>query len=161
MNCYNHPDREAVATCTDCGKGLCQECASHWTIPLCDGCNFNRWSNQASAAKKELIYMAVCGVVCAVLFTVLVGQFQFLKFLGLIVGFAGVYAGWQCLNKITSKVFLILPIVGWFFYFMVKLMLSALICYPALAWRLYKDIKNLRQANAMLLEVSNVHNSMS
>src|ERR1700722_17719361 len=26
MNCANHPDRERVAFCQDCGKPLCQEC---------------------------------------------------------------------------------------------------------------------------------------
>ena len=26
MNCANHPDRERVAFCQNCGKPLCQEC---------------------------------------------------------------------------------------------------------------------------------------
>jgi hypothetical protein len=26
MNCYIHPDREAVGTCTSCGRPICQEC---------------------------------------------------------------------------------------------------------------------------------------
>lgn len=27
MNCYVHPDRESVATCTSCGRPICRECA--------------------------------------------------------------------------------------------------------------------------------------
>ena len=27
MECYNHPDREAVTTCSVCGKAVCQECS--------------------------------------------------------------------------------------------------------------------------------------
>ena len=26
MNCYYHPDREAIDTCANCGKAVCQEC---------------------------------------------------------------------------------------------------------------------------------------
>lgn len=43
MKCYNHPDRDAVGTCVDCGKGLCQECMDLWTIPVCTDCNLKRW----------------------------------------------------------------------------------------------------------------------
>lgn len=38
MKCYNHEDRDAVATCQRCGKALCKECASKYTPCLCDGC---------------------------------------------------------------------------------------------------------------------------
>lgn len=27
MNCYYHPEVEAVATCSNCGKAICQDCA--------------------------------------------------------------------------------------------------------------------------------------
>lgn len=27
MKCYYHPEVDAVATCTDCGKAICQSCA--------------------------------------------------------------------------------------------------------------------------------------
>lgn len=49
MNCYYHQNRTAVATCQDCGKYLCKECAekynkesvSHGLI-LCDACYIER-----------------------------------------------------------------------------------------------------------------------
>jgi len=27
MKCYNHPERDSVAICKACGKGICHECA--------------------------------------------------------------------------------------------------------------------------------------
>jgi len=27
MKCYYHPEADAVATCTDCGRAICQSCA--------------------------------------------------------------------------------------------------------------------------------------
>ena len=28
MNCYVHPDKEAVGACIGCGKFICSECAT-------------------------------------------------------------------------------------------------------------------------------------
>lgn len=38
MKCYNHPERDAVSTCTKCGKGLCKECTDKYSPILCDEC---------------------------------------------------------------------------------------------------------------------------
>ena len=39
MNCANHPDRERVAFCQNCGKPLCQECVRNYgTAILCEQC---------------------------------------------------------------------------------------------------------------------------
>lgn len=47
--------------------------------------------------------------------------------LALIVGGICCIFGWQTLSFITSRFFLILPIVGWFFYIMIKFFLSIMI----------------------------------
>ena len=47
--------------------------------------------------------------------------------LALIVGGTCCVFGWQTLSFITSRFFLVLPIVGWFFYIMFKFFLSILI----------------------------------
>ncbi|KAA6309523.1 hypothetical protein EZS27_038999, partial [termite gut metagenome] len=36
MNCYEHSIQPAVAQCPDCGKGLCTECASAYSLPICN-----------------------------------------------------------------------------------------------------------------------------
>src|SRR6185295_18389618 len=28
MNCFEHPQKPAVGTCTNCGRGLCKECTT-------------------------------------------------------------------------------------------------------------------------------------
>lgn len=50
MKCYHHPDRDAVATCNECGRGLCQECASLYATPFCSDCTISI----ATKYKKEL-----------------------------------------------------------------------------------------------------------
>lgn len=38
MKCYNHPERDAVATCSVCGRGLCKECTDKYTPIMCEKC---------------------------------------------------------------------------------------------------------------------------
>lgn len=53
MNCYNHSNEVAIATCIDCGKGLCDECARMYTIPICNACNFIRIKADKSSILKR------------------------------------------------------------------------------------------------------------
>lgn len=39
MKCYHHPDRDAVSTCSVCGKALCKECTDRYTPILCEKCH--------------------------------------------------------------------------------------------------------------------------
>ena len=39
MNCYKHPNRVAVATCSQgCGRSLCKECSEKYDPPTCNLC---------------------------------------------------------------------------------------------------------------------------
>lgn len=62
MNCYYHPDRQSVAQCVDCGKGLCQECAGRNTkkVPLCPDCAKKRLRKSIRAG---IIYFLVLAIV--------------------------------------------------------------------------------------------------
>lgn len=51
MKCYNHAERDAVAACAECGKGLCRECADRWAPPLCEVCAGNRIQMQRAQAQ--------------------------------------------------------------------------------------------------------------
>ena len=47
MKCYDHPDKEAVAICKSCGKGLCQECnVNVQRISYCRECLNNKLTLQ-------------------------------------------------------------------------------------------------------------------
>ena len=53
MKCFNHPEREAVATCQKCGKGLCKECAEKHTPCLCDSCAVQIQRDQQQQAQNK------------------------------------------------------------------------------------------------------------
>jgi hypothetical protein len=51
MNCANHPERERVAFCQNCGKALCQECArTVGTAVFCEPCLAARIAPQPGAS---------------------------------------------------------------------------------------------------------------
>lgn len=64
MNCYIHVNTPAVATCHDCGMGLCRDCAmsSAYTKegrPLCHDCNLKEATNDLADAKMKRIWSLV------------------------------------------------------------------------------------------------------
>lgn len=76
MYCYNHPDRDAVATCCKCGKSLCKECADKYHPCLCDNCYKvlrQKEIDDLKAARKQLIktFAISCALafVCAMITT--------------------------------------------------------------------------------------------
>ena len=62
--------------------------------------------------------------------------------LALIVGGICCIFGWQTLNFITSRIFLVLPIIGWFFYIMIKFFLSVMIGVFVAPFRIGKAVSN-------------------
>ena len=56
MNCYNHPDLPAVSSCIDCNKGLCIECSSRYTFPICVECNKNRISHERKRNHQRFLH---------------------------------------------------------------------------------------------------------
>jgi len=133
MNCYNHPMQVAVAQCSDCGKGLCHECATAYTITICNSCNSKRIHNERVDIFTELVVTFAFGIVLAYL------NAKYIFFDGdhspsvkslvwyyifSVYTFSGIVAGWKTLTRLTPSVFLILPILGWLIYFVLKLFLS-------------------------------------
>lgn len=124
MKCFYHPDREIVATCTQCGKGLCKGCASKWNPVLCDGCAHELIEQKRSVLKRSIstgILIFAIGVIWG-----LISCIQTKSITGLGIGLiyryflAGVPNGWSILTRIQPSIFISLPIVGWFFYFSFK-----------------------------------------
>lgn len=60
MNCSYHPERPAVAQCTECGKGLCTECAAKGGNSVCADCR-NR--QRGGSIALSLFYLALYAVV--------------------------------------------------------------------------------------------------
>lgn len=74
MKCYHHPDRDAVATCSICGKALCKECTDRYSPIMCGSCYEEvraEYESQESRKKRDfrryslgdvlssLIYLAI------------------------------------------------------------------------------------------------------
>ena len=57
--------------------------------------------------------------------------------------------GWSALNKITPSFFLILPAIGWVFYFAFKFAFSALIGWFILPIKMIRNIKKIKTAKSM------------
>ena len=68
MKCYHHPDRDAVAVCTECGRGLCKECASFYAKPFCPECAVSK----ALRIKQNLEKACLLFVALAVVFLIVI-----------------------------------------------------------------------------------------
>jgi TM2 domain-containing membrane protein YozV len=55
MNCYNHPENEAVGTCTSCGKPICNSCLVEMQGKLiCRNCLASGKTIPSSMAAKDV-----------------------------------------------------------------------------------------------------------
>jgi len=126
MNCFNHPEEVAVASCIDCGKGLCKSCASLYKMPICNECNEKRAKNEKQAIFRQYIPSALF-FIGGLLFGLKVYKSNI--YLSIVMGylFAGVFWGWKVVSFIQPKMFLFLPIVGWIFYYFFKFMISMIV----------------------------------
>jgi len=100
---------------------------------------------------KELLFTLIFGVGLAYLF----GEVIFFKgasfSLKTTVGyyiiytylFAGIVSGWKTLTSITPRMFLVLPVIGWLVYFVLKFCLSAVIGIVMLPIRNIRNIVRL------------------
>ena len=164
MKCFNHTERDAVATCQKCGKGLCRECAEKHTPCMCDTCAAQVKQNQQQQAqnkeeqrkqkykdalvdtRSEFIKTTVIGIIVGILFAwymkndnAELGVAYSVRYfvLGLFVPF-----GWKFLTYLQS--FFPLSIFGtfwfWIIYGIIKLVLSIIVGIPAFIYQLVKTI---------------------
>ena len=63
MNCFYHPDKVAVAQCSECNKGLCHECATKYTRPICESCAKSVNKEITSYYMKPLIVAIVSPII--------------------------------------------------------------------------------------------------
>jgi hypothetical protein len=63
----------------------------------------------------------------------------------LMYSFAGLPWGWRVLDRITPRVFLVMPLVGWAFYFAVKLTLASWVGVVALPVFVFKRVTRWRE----------------
>lgn len=84
MKCYYHSDRDAVATCQQCGRGFCQECFDErLSDGLCDECRRNGTQSKSKESLfqhedalvdtvSEFVITSIFGIALGVLFVWLI-----------------------------------------------------------------------------------------
>lgn len=138
MKCYKHYDMDAVSTCNACSKALCPTCSEKFTYPICDSCVLNQIKDNKSFLLRNGILMVVLFI-----FGLMQGDFIFA------IGMAGVPWGWSALNKITPSIFLVMPLLGWVIYFIIKFALSMFIGIFVLPFQIRKIVKGLKEAKEL------------
>ena len=170
MNCYNHIDLPAVATCIDCGKGLCSECSNKYTILICDSCSLKRlYTEKSSIATRWCISIAI-----AVLFTLLNFEIlpkDFLIYLIMLPSMIicvfiisiSIQYGWRALNSVMPPVSFVvsffiswlligwfLALIGWILYVAIRVTLSFFIGLIITPIMLFKDIKRYKEVRKII-----------
>lgn len=176
MKCFNHPEREAVATCQKCGKGLCRECAEKYTPCMCAPCaaQVQRDRQQQAQDKEdqrkqkykdalvdtrgEFIKTAIFGILVGILFVWFMTQTEYgnpdSSFVDCVAYFIiGVCVpfGWKFLTYLQSffPIFILGTFWFWIIYGAVKLILSMFIGIPAFIYQLVKTIFTQRKINKL------------
>lgn len=173
MKCFNHTEREAVATCQKCGKGLCKECAEKHTPCLCDTCAAQIQQDRQQQAqnkeeqrkekyktalvdtRSEFIKTAVIGIIVGVFYVWYYSTREWAGGFGDSVGqFCIAFCvpfGWKFLTYLQS--FFPVSLFGtfwfWIIYIAVKVLLSGFVGIPAFIYQLVKTILAQRKINKL------------
>lgn len=157
MKCYYHPEQEIVATCTECGRGLCKACASKWEPILCDDCAKLRIDEKRVWLKRSVDWsfgLLIAGVVIGLIMAIQDKRADnFLLCMELAFAAVFIINGWQSLSRIQPQMFLILPVVGWMFYFGFKAMLSMFVGVVVFPINVYRFWKGSREADELEAQI--------
>ncbi len=99
MKCAGHVALDAVGTCNVCGKGLCSECVSIFTPPLCSNCAL---AHNRSVATSLWTHLALMAGLFGVALAVLIGKVPVLSAIGYALMVAFFPSGWSFLGRYFS-----------------------------------------------------------
>lgn len=99
MKCAQHVEFDAVGTCNSCGRGLCPECVSVFTPPLCGNCALAHNKGVSKSLWVQLALMAVLFVVGLILF---VGKLPITSAIMFSLMAAFFPSGWNFLGRYFS-----------------------------------------------------------
>lgn len=172
MGCYEHPESTVVATCKNCGKFMCKECAEKYESKLCEECEKQRLEkvkkqeeeqkqhvkNNAKNYKKEtvkdLVKVAIISGVLAIIGFCLgnsdgIGTAFTMAWL-----LAGFPWGWKIINQLMDgnmmTWLIILTESFWIAAYVIKFALAFLI--GACVWPFKLGISIYRVVSAKKLE---------
>lgn len=149
MKCYYHNDRDGVGLCKDCGKVLCKECVDKYSPPLCSDCAEERNSTNKLDAITEIILSIIAMIFGGFIYFIANDNLEIPQMILFIIMWGGLPYGWAALNRITPSFFLILPVIGWILYFLIKLTIAMYIGWIILLIRLGKNIYSIIKVKMM------------
>lgn len=128
----------SVNSCSNCGRRLTVQEDKMFNPPTCITCA----KEHVKKVKNEMTISILLSIVFMVVGIILIRNIG-----GVLL--AGIPYGWLLLNKLTSKFFLWLPVIGWLIYFIVKLVLSYFIGLIALPIKLVQWISQISKVKKL------------
>lgn len=155
MKCFYHEEKDAVATCQNCGKGLCKECAEKHTPCLCDECAENIKINQENEKEQrrkdalidttsEFIVAIVKGCVAVLIWYLIVNKAMDTPFTISELGIFFLPFGWALftyLEQFLPPIFLG-GVLLWI-YLVLKFIVSLILGIPCFIYQVIKFIVKL------------------
>lgn len=155
MNCHMHYKREANFLCDVCRQPICEDCMR--TLGgICIFCA----EKTKTDIKRNFILTIISSCLLAIIgFVFALGfvsdatrspkiELILIVVLSTILMFFAPF-GWNSLSRLTSSIFLILPLAGWLIYFLVKGCLSLMIGWLVAIPKFIRMKKNLDYAKKL------------
>lgn len=150
MNCFNHTSEPAITQCLDCKKGLCSNCTTDLSIPLCESCKVLKSNFEKRKIFTELLLTFGVGILLTyfMIFQKVPNNKNInISFVLLTFYFnSGIVPGWKALSNILPKMEFRLTI-PYFVYFLIKLFGSLFIGIFVLPISTYNNIYKLIKMN--------------
>lgn len=167
MGCYEHPEKTVVATCPNCGKFMCRDCAEKYKSKLCESCEKERIENQKAQVKndaktykkdsvKELVKVAGISLALAIIGFCISSSEGFGQAITMAWLFAGFPWGWKIINQLMDgnmmTWFIVLTDKFWIVAYVIKFALAFMI--GAILWPFKLGISIYHVISAKKLENS-------
>lgn len=154
MNCYNHPEKAAVATCSQCGKGLCADCANTYSITICTSCNLKTYNSRITYQALSLLLYVLAFYLG---YTYLSGDFKPLHSGYLAMSLV---AGWRFLNKVSFLQLTVASLPMWIILWVLKLLLSVVTGFFLssfiILWSIFKLVQDWIRLREIRRDVSDM-----
>ena len=148
MSCFYHSDRDAVATCPQCGKYLCHDCASVTTDGICYNCAIAANEEVKNIFKAETITFVILLIGVIVSFC-LIGNSNkdYLTIGWIVLIICGVIPAWKFLTRVADAILGNRVYVGavWFGVIIFKAVLSLFVSIFMPFWYGIKFFINLNR----------------
>lgn len=150
MKCAQHNSLDAVGTCNLCNKGLCPECVSTFTTPLCESCAI---SNNKQVARSLWLQLGLMIGLLGFSFMGFIDSMPFFPALvcSLLVAFFP--SGWRFLSRhfpSSSSGSLMMNCISLMFHAMAALF-AGVIVGPIQLFKAYKEFALIRSAKQVVL----------